>query len=744
MIELLALLIPGLSLLTASAAIRARRSLEWRGDLVAHELRFPRDLDAKAVTAFFIALQGIRAPRVWVGFRPRAVALEIHADHSGLHHYLLVPRWIEGIVSSQLRATLPTVAVSTCDAVPKIHVDLAGDFALSVTSRPLRTDAPAGVAAGLLAALQPLQPGESQIIQVILAPAAPVAADGPQPGPRLSGALGNKASTSSSDALRAAREKRSSPLFLATMRIGTAAETGRAAELLHRMTAAYHATNAPGVHLRRRRLPGAWLRRQLLERRLPRVAFPCTLNAAELTGLIGFPIDGPPLPGLSLTASRRLYPDSSIATVGKRLGLSNFPGTNRELCLTSTESLRHLLVLGRTGVGKSTLMASLILSDIERGSGVVVIDPKGDLVTDVLGRIPDDRRDDVVVIDPADTARLVPISVLAATATDPELAVDRLVSIFHNLYREFWGPRTSDVLTNALTALVRDPSATLCDLPMVLSDRTLQQQLCRGLEEPVAAGFWGWFWSLSEAERAQVIGPVMNKFRGILGRGRVRALIGAPGVAFDFERGLAERRIVLVSLARGVLGEEAASLIGTLVLSALWNAVGRRAGLPLTQRPAAFCYIDEAQLLANLPTKLEEALATARGLGLGLCVGHQHLDQLPPGVRTAVLANCATKVIFQVGARDAAVLARELGHAVSADDLTNLGAHEIITQVAVGAGTSAPASAITLPLTAPTGNPETLRCRSLERYGRSRDEIEASIRARFERPRGSGKIGRAS
>jgi hypothetical protein len=629
---------------------------------------------------------------------------------------------------------------------------VAAEVGQSGWRRPLAGGQAARISAALLASLQPLQRGERIVVQWILAPTGPttppVVAQGQarRSGPLLARALSQLVGTPTVDAATAQqiRAKQASALFVATGRIGaTASKTSRARHLRARVVAALHTANAPGAHLYRALWPSWLVREWLHARTAPLLRQPCLINAVELAGLVAWPLGDVSLPGLSLGSARALAPPSDIPSHGRVVMRSTYLGMARPLALSLPDSLRHLHVIGPTGVGKSTLLLGLITQDMQAGRGVVVVDPKGDLVTEVLARVPPERTGDVVVLDPADEQRPVGLNLLARPTESPELVVDQVVSIFHDLYRESWGPRTDDILRAALLTLVGVPGMTLAEVPLLLTDPGFRRPLVGRLDDPVALGpFWGWYEGLSEAERAQAIGPVMNKLRTFLLRRRLRNMLGQADPLFDFDRALAERGIVLVPLTKGLLGEEAAALLGSLVVTRLWQAVQARAALPVSDRPVTFAYIDEFQDYLHLPTGVEHMLAQARSLGLGLTLAHQHLGQLPATVREAVLANTRSRVIFQVAASDAQVLARELAPLVNAANLQGLGRYEVVAQLSAGGQVSTPVTGTTLPAPVPTGQARAARLRSRARFGVDRNEVEAAIQARHSGRSGGGTTGR--
>lgn len=466
---------------------------------------------------------------------------------------------------------------------------------------------------------------------------------------------------------------------------------------------------------------------------MPLTSWPCVVNARELAAFAGIPIGEPRLPGLTLGASPQLAPSADIPRRGRVLGQATFPGAERPVALSISDSLRHLHVIGPTGVGKSTLLLNLICGDLAAGHGVVVIDPKGDLVADVLERVPPARARDVILLDPTDAARPVGFNLLSGSEGAPELVADQVVSLFQHLFAAFWGPRTDDILRAALLTLTRRPGMTLAEVPLLLTDGGFRRRLTGGLDDYVLEGFWGWYEELSSGERAQAIGPVLNKLRTFLLRKRLRNVIGQSRSTFALPTVLAERQVLLVSLAKGVMGEDAARLLGSAVLAQLWQAVQGRGALLPNERHATFCFVDEFQDYVGLPTSFADLLAQSRGYGFGICVAHQHLAQLPAELRQAVLANARSRVVFQTAHGDAATLAREFGPDVNADDLAALGPFEAVAQVAAGSRISPPVSVATRPAPPSIASAAAVRAHSRQTYGRPAAAVERELRSRVER-----------
>jgi Type IV secretion-system coupling protein DNA-binding domain len=742
----------GTACITGVLALREISRRNWQHSLVAYAIKLPHGLTATDVAAFLVACTGLRARKWQRPFVVRSIVLELVATSEGIIHHIIVPAAFTDVVLAALRAAVPGVVAGRDELYSRQRAIAAAEIGQSGWRKPLVTGQAERISTAMLASLQPLVNGERIVVQWVLSPTAPVtppvvAQGGPRRGdPLIARVLKRLLSTPPVDAQTAKqiRAKQGSPLFVASGRIGAVAHTrSRARALVSRVVAALHTANAPGAHLYRAWWPSGLVLGWLAGRNASLVRQPCLLNADELAGLVAWPLGDVSLPGLSLGTTKALAPSTDIPQYGRVVLQSSYPGMERPLALSLPDSLRHLHVIGPTGVGKSTLLLGLITQDMQAGRGVVVVDPKGDLVADVLDRVPPERTGEVVVLDPADEERPVGLNLLARPGESPELVVDQVVSIFHDLYRDSWGPRTDDILRAGLLTLVGVPGMTLAEVPLLLTDPGFRGPLVGRLNDPVALGpFWGWYEGLSDGERLQATGPVMNKLRTFLLRRRLRNILGQAEPVFDFDQALAARSIVLVPLVKGLLGEEAAALLGSLVVTRMWQAVQARSGLAAAERLETFAYIDEFQDYLHLPVGVEAMLTQARGLGLGLTLAHQHLGQLPASVREAVLANAGSRVIFQVAASDAQALARELAPEIHAADLQGLGRFEVVARLSAGGRVTRPVTGMTLAAPPTTGQAATARVNSRARYGMDRAGVEAAIQARHTGRAGSRSVGK--
>ncbi|MGH3260988.1 MAG: type IV secretion system DNA-binding domain-containing protein, partial [Trebonia sp.] len=338
----------------------------------------------------------------------------------------------------------------------------------------------------------------------------------PTPRPTLDPAL--------SPDVRNVLEKASHPLYRCTVRIAVDAPSrGVARGRIHAIAGAF-AAYEDRVGFRRRRVRHA--QAKMASRALGRGFL---LSVPELAALAHLPAHTS-LPGLVRAGARSVAPSPAVPSDGKPLGLTD-SGQRRPVAVGVADARQHVHLMGATGAGKSTALAQMVLADAQAGRGAIVIDPKGDLVDDILARVADPAGP-LVVIDPERSQRPAGLNVLQAY--DRDLAAEYLVGTFRRMFEQFWGPRTDDILRACVLTLARDPRLTLAEIPTCLANPAWRQRLTQGLarEDPVLAGFWHWYDELSEANQVQAVGPLLNKLRAFLLRRPVRAIVGQSQTTF--------------------------------------------------------------------------------------------------------------------------------------------------------------------------------------------------------------------
>jgi hypothetical protein len=454
------------------------------------------------------------------------------------------------------------------------------------------------------------------------------------------------------------------------------------------------------------------------------------LTAEELAQLFHLPVPGAPLKRRPL----RIAPPHLGTSAGRIVCLSE-DDERRPVLLSNPDTLQHTHLLGPTGSGKSVLMLVMALSDISAGRGVGVIDTKGDLIRALLERIPDSAQDRVILIDPS--RKEMPVGLNVLQASDPEeheLVCDSTVTIFRRHFEQFWGPRTDDVMRSAILTVLRGTDPTLCEVPLLLLQPQARSHYTRGPSDPIGLGtFWRQYDAMSDAARLSAVGPVLNKLRAFLLKRTVRNILGQPRSTIDIGSAMDSGAIVLVSLPKGLLGEETSRLLGSFLTARIWQATLKRADRPEEQRRDFNWYLDEFPDYLNLTQSLDEVLVEARGYHVGLTLAHQHMAQVRGSTRDALSANARTRVVFQCGQDDARYMAREYEPWMNERQLRNLQRFQVAVRLCSGGRTLPPFTGVTPPPPDSLGadHAEKVAQASLARVGRPRAEVEAALLVRL-------------
>ncbi|SUS07753.1 conserved hypothetical protein [uncultured Defluviicoccus sp.] len=411
--------------------------------------------------------------------------------------------------------------------------------------------------------------------------------------------------------------------------------------------------------------------------------------------------------------------DDDLTIIGRRFGYGG--SLAAAFGIRRADRRGHLYALGKTGTGKSTLLERLIVQDIQRGEGVALLDPHGDQATRLLDFIPPERINRTCYFNPADLAHPVGFNILASHPPERRhLAVSGVVSAFKGIWRDSWGPRLEYILANAVAALVELPGATLLHLPRLLADDAYRDRVGRRLADPIVRRYWlEEFAGYDPRFRAEAIAPVQNKVGQLLMSPAVRHIFGQERSTLDPRAMMDRRWIFIANLSKGLLGDDKASLIGSLLVACFELAALSRADTPEAERPDFYLYVDEFQSYAT--ESFASILSEARKYRLCLSLFHQFEGQIADPVRRAVFGNVGTILAFRLGQADAEHIAAELEHVFKAQELTDLGRFEIVVKLLEHNAAAVPFRAVTEPNDAP-------------RFGRTATIVEQS-RMRFSRPR---------
>jgi energy-coupling factor transporter ATP-binding protein EcfA2 len=375
------------------------------------------------------------------------------------------------------------------------------------------------------------------------------------------------------------------------------------------------------------------------------------------------------------------------------IGITNFRNTNHRFGIKDKDRLQHMYVIGKSGTGKSTLLQNMAISDIERGNGLCVIDPHGDIATDILKHIPKGREQDLIYFNATDLDN--PIAFNPLKGIHPkyhDLVASGLISTFRKIWIENWGPRLEYILRFALLTLLFVPDATLLDIQPLLTDADYRKYSLKYVTDDHTLSFWqNEYEKYSPRLRNEAIAPILNKTGLFLTSNALRKIVGQKTNSFRLQQVLDKGKILIVNLSKGQIGEDASSLLGAMLVNSIQLAALHRASQEAHTRRPFYLYIDECHSFVTL--SFAGILAEARKYGLSLFMAHQYIEQMDERIRAAIFGNVGTIVSFRVGAKDAEYLTKEFHPVFSADDFVNLPRYSMYLKLMIDGAASQPFSA---------------------------------------------------
>lgn len=410
------------------------------------------------------------------------------------------------------------------------------------------------------------------------------------------------------------------------------------------------------------------------------------------------------------------------------VGQTNFRGLKRTFGILPDDRRRHVYIIGKTGVGKTTLINNMIRQDIQRGKGVALVDPHGDIAEELLDAIPPERVNDVIYFDPADVDYPIAFNVLEAV--DPKykyLISSGLIGSLKKIWADSWGPRLEYILRNTILALLDYPSSTMLGILRMLGDKDYRKRVVNYIQDPVVKAFWlNEFANYNDRFRAEAISPIQNKVGQFLTSSIIRNIVAQPKSTIDVKEIMDQQKILLINVSKGRIGEDNSALLGAMLINRIQLAAMDRANVKEGERKDFYLYVDEFQNFAT--ESFATILSEARKYRLNLTIAHQYIAQMEEPVSDAVFGNAGTIVSFRVGAADGEYLEKEFFPVFTQADLVNLDKYNAYIKLMINGVTSRPFSMQTIaPVFERNDKRESVVKTSRERYGKRREIVEDKI-----------------
>ena len=690
-------------------------------DLIFREVYWPRPIEYSSVENFAKSLATFphRNPLIW----------EIRGQENKIHFYLGGERdelvRLKSLLNIQGAVELVKPLKAEDDKRPA--VDFARELAFSQSTMSFKIDESELLTRSTLATLASVGRGETLVFQLMIGRAfsgslAPAHFQKPNPSfwQILTGIP--EASKSETSAMS---EKVSTASMNVSLRLGASSQNkSHAQTMLRSLYASLRLTETAGVHLKQRDC-----RSDLLNSAKIPLRFTNRLSVSELSNLFLLPTGEANFRGVRDIHPKLLLPSKDYVSKNSRTfgeSLNQNPEDKKLLNLPSQQALKHLHVIGPTGSGKSVVLENLILSDIREGRGAIVIDPKYSLVQSLCEKIPANRINDVVVLDPTcpNPVGLNPFAY--ADETRPELLAETVMTSLKSLIPDM-GIYGEKMLTGGILTLAIHGQATLLELTLLFSNAQFRKKVTSTLKDPYLKRFWQDFDKLSESEKRMQVAPLLNRLEPIQVRQSLIGILGQITPKFDLREVFTENKILLVPLNSGLVGKDISEFVASLVIGLLWDFTLKRASLPENARNPVVLYIDEFQnYLKKSAADVSEMLAMSRSLGLGFCFAHQNLGQLPRDLKETIMINARSKIVFNLTKYDAREFAM-LSDSLSETDFMKLPQYQIYTKLEADQGSTDFISGQAFPPGKSLRDPLEIFAQSAKHYGGDRNEIETRM-----------------
>ncbi len=676
---------------------RHRGREERSVDSVLLQIALPRNNETKidAMEQVFSSLYTIKKGG-WkqnFGVQP-AISFELIAKQEDIRFYVWCPKKLQDLVEKQINGGFPEAEIKE---VPEIDIfretGKVAYKALQLSKAnylPLKTfkDLATDPLSTITSTLAKMGPNEAASIQILISPAE---GTWQKSGSKFISETKKQESdpekarfSTSAKTLEAVESKVTKPGFETSIRIAVVSESADIAKShLDNIVSAFGQFASDTNLLKKRKIlnKGAFME-DFLYRYQPMFNIPTTgnrhsiLNSEELATIFHFPNKQITTPHIFWLNAKTAPAPAQIPTEGLFLGNSTYRGITRPVFISDEDRMRHVYIIGKTGTGKSELQKDMIIQDIKNGKGLCFIDPHGDALQDILKQIPPERAEDVIYFNPADVERPMGINLLEAKTEDEKhFAATSIINMMYKLFDPYKtgivGPRFEHGVRNAMLTAMCEEGSTFVEVMRIMTDSKYVQELLPKVQDPIVRRYWtDQIAQTADFHKSEVLDYTVSKFGRFVTNKLIRNIIGQSKSSFDFRQIMDQGKIILISLAKGELGEENSNFLGLILIPRILMAAMSRADIPREERRDFYLYVDEFQNFAT--PDFATILSESRKYGLGLCVANQFIGQVEEEVKNAVFGNVGTIVAFRVGVTDANYLQHEFTPTFAEDDLLNV------------------------------------------------------------------------
>lgn len=665
---------------------REERSLDFVLMIVA----VPRDNEIKidAAEQMFASLASVYKGGSFSFLKPQDhFSFEIVALPEEIKFYVSCPRSMQDLLEKQIHGAYPGADVREVEEYNIFSEEGKLAFAQfklkSASYYPIKTykDLPTDPLAQITSALAKMRPGEGAAVQIIAVPTGgkwKSAGKGFVSKTKQGELKSEGKSVPDPKKMEAVENKVAKSGFEVVVRIMVSAPTEAEAKVhldnikstFAQFSSEYNGFTGANIRFKKQFLVDFVYRYQPLFGKLP------VLNSEELATLFHFPNKAVETPGIFWVNAKRAPAPAQIPSSGLHLGKSVYRGSTKEVYVSDDDRRRHFYIIGKTGTGKTETLKYLAMQDIKAGNGVAFIDPHGDAAEDILAMIPPERAEDVIYFNPADTDRPMGMNMLeAASEQEKHFIASNIVGLMYKLYDPhktgIIGPRFEHAIRNAMLTVMSEPGNTFVEIVRVLTDAKFVQELLPKVQDPVVRRYWtDQIAQTSDFHKSEVLDYIVSKFGRFVTDRLMRNIIGQSKSAFNLRDVMDNRKILIVNLSKGRIGEENSNFLGLVLVPKILVAAMSRQDVPEEQRPDFFLYVDEFQNFAT--ETFADILAEARKFHLNLIVANQFIGQIEEEVKNAIFGNVGTIMSFRIGVTDANYLQHEFTPVFNETDLINV------------------------------------------------------------------------